>query len=676
MGPSKLETTSRSIAVDAATFCTLVESCSDLVVITDACGAVKYVNGAADRLLGLDPEALLGTSVFDVLHPGEVGNAIDSLASTITNDTRHGNPMQLRVRAASGTWRCVEVVATNLIDDPNVAGVVLVCRDVSHRDEANRRFREMFEQSPVAQALMVPGERGVIANEAFARLFATSREALLALRGRDLLHVDELRDVEREYDELLSGEEERLVATRSYVRADGSLFHGRVVVSLLRDLDDEIEYVFTTVEDITSEIEAAEALARSEARARVLIERSPDIVAVLYPDGTWEASDQGTLMLGYPKGYDPPGGVFSLIHPDDISSATTALAAVLEGTLPAHEPVELRLRAIDGSFRQFECVAANLNDDPRVGGVMVTARDITARKRAEAKRDEAVRRFKVAFEYAPLVVSIVDMEGRIIDINPAGCALLGRRREDLVGSPAEFVVHPDDRALSIDATMAQLADPTVPVEFRLFNATGDAVTVVSHAALVTPASDTDPPYIITLQTDISERKRLEAELEARATLDPLTGVYNRAALNQHLTHELLQRNGGSELAVMFFDLDNFKTINDTFGHDAGDQLLIYVAERVGQALRRGDLVGRPGGDEFVVSCRVRSGDDALEIGERLRQEIAAGFRYNDQPLHVTASLGIAIAQPDDDVASILRRADTAAYVAKHAGKARTELFQA
>jgi diguanylate cyclase (GGDEF)-like protein len=254
--------------------------------------------------------------------------------------------------------------------------------------------------------------------------------------------------------------------------------------------------------------------------------------------------------------------------------------------------------------------------------------------------------------------------------------LLRRRREDLVGSPAEFVVHPDDRALSIDATMAQLADPTVPVEFRLFNATGDAVTVVSHAALVTPASETDPPYIITLQTDISERKRLEAELEARATRDPLTGVYNRAALNQHLTHELLQRNGSSELAVMFFDLDNFKTINDTFGHDAGDQLLIYVAERVSQALRRGDLVGRPGGDEFVVSCRVRSGDDALEIGERLRQEIAAGFRYNDQPLQVTASLGIAIAQPDDDVTSILRRADTAAYVAKHAGKARTELFQA
>ena len=157
----------------------LLASASEMVVITDGEGRLRYANGATRTVLGFDPSEIVGSSVFDYIHPEEVADAVDSLASTVARGELHAVPLELRVRAADGTWRCLEVVATNLLADPNVSGMVFSCRDLSYRRQAERRFRLMFEQSPVAQALVAPGRTGVVANAAFARMFGTSREACL-----------------------------------------------------------------------------------------------------------------------------------------------------------------------------------------------------------------------------------------------------------------------------------------------------------------------------------------------------------------------------------------------------------------------------------------------------------------------------------------------------------------
>ncbi len=465
----------------------------------------------------------------------------------------------------------------------------------------------------------------------------------------------------------------RYVTQRRYLRGDGEVFVGRVAAALLRDLNGGIEYLSITIEDVSAELRAAEALSVSEARARALIDNSPDIIAVLYPDGEWEASDQGTRLLGYPKGFDPPGGVLSLVHPDDVPAAAAALTDILAGTRASDTPIELRLRAADGAYRQFECVGQNLEEAAHIGGVVITARDITARKNAEARLRAAEQRFRVAFDHAPLAVSIVDLEGRIVDINSAGCAMLGRSRADLLGTFAELSVHPEDRGAAIERTTAQLGGAAAPVEFRLLSVSGQAISVLSHASLVEGSGD-EPPYVITLQTDISDRKHLEAELERRVTHDELTRLRNRASLDQHLEHALLRR-ASSSVAAIFLDLDDFKSVNDSFGHDAGDKLLAHIADRIRENLRAGDVAARVGGDEFIVVCDVTNREQALDVGERLRRAIQDGFHYVDQPIGVTASVGIALSKPGENAASLLRRADTATYVAKRAGKARTELAE-
>jgi diguanylate cyclase (GGDEF)-like protein/PAS domain S-box-containing protein len=657
---------------DDALAAATVETVADLVFVTDEFGLLRCANAAAGSLLGDDPTALQGTSLFDLIHPEEIEDVINALATASASSALHAVPVELRLRIADGSWRRVEVTVTNLVAHPQVQGIVFRCRDVSYRKDAERRFRLMFEQSPVAQALVAPGTRGVIANVAFARLFATSREALRTTAPESLVHPDDRAQMLQDKARLERDLTGRYVTERRYVRGDGETFVGRVAAALLRDPDGRFEYLSITIEDVSEELRAAEALNLSEARARALIDNSPDIIAVLYPDGEWEASDQGTRLLGYPKGFDPPGGVLSLVHPDDVPAAATALADILAGTRASDAPIELRLRAADGTYRQFECVGQNLAEAAHIGGVVVTARDITARKNAEARLRAAEQRFRVAFDHAPLVVSILDLDGRIVDINPAGCAMLGRSRDDLLGTLAELSVHPEDREQAIERTTAQLDGASAPVEFRLLSVGGQTISVLSHASLV-EGSGGEAPYIITLQTDISDRKHLEAELERRATHDELTGLQNRASLDQHLEHALLRR-ATVPVAAIFVDLDDFKSVNDTFGHDAGDKLLAHVADRIRQSLRAGDVAARVGGDEFVVACDVTGAQQAFDIGERLRLAIQDGFHYADRALGVTASVGIAVSRPGENAASLVRQADTATYVAKRAGKARTELY--
>ena len=599
----------------------LLATSPDLIGITDEVGTLRFVNDAARLILGFEPCAMVGSSVFDFLHPDEVDDAANSLAATAARDYLHAVPMQLRVRAADGTWLAMEVVATNLLSDPTIHGMVFSCRDVSYRSADERRLRVMFEQSPVAQALSSPNRKGVIANAAFARLFATTREALLDTHPEELIHPDDRERALQDRARLEAGGTPSLIAERRYVRLGGEVFVGKSALSALHSADGTFEYLFVTIEDVTLALEEAEQLARREAQARALIDNSPDIITVLRRDGTWDASVQGSRPLGYPRTFDPPGGIMSLLHPDDAENAAEAIAQVFTGERPPNLPLEVRLRAADGTYHPYECVGQNFEENDHIEGIVITARDISERKLAEAKLRQAQERFHAAFEHAPMIVSIVDLDGRILDINETGCEILRTPRAELIGQAAELIIHPDDRALAIEITTRQITGDPTPAEFRLVTA-GEELFVLSQAELVTNDDDPDKTYLITLQVDITERKRLEQELERRATHDDLTGLHNRAGMNEHL-ERALERRARPSIAVLFIDLDDFKAINDSLGHDAGDVVLREIADRILAASRTADLVARWGGDEFVVACEsAGSESDARRIADRVHAALS------------------------------------------------------
>jgi diguanylate cyclase (GGDEF)-like protein/PAS domain S-box-containing protein len=442
----------------------------------------------------------------------------------------------------------------------------------------------------------------------------------------------------------------------------------------LESADGRPDGAVALVTEITEQRTIEEQLRYNETRLTTLFEVSSDIMAILEPDGTWHASPAGTRILGYPIGWDPEGGILSLVHPDDLEMAGVALGEIMGGTRGKHEPVRLRLRHIDGHYLWFDCTAENQIDNPTVRGLIIIARDVTDQKAAEDAQAEAEARFRAAFEGSPMGVVIADLEGCIIDTNAAFCAMAGRTEEELIGVPIPQLIHPDDRDRVVDeSTRRVLGESDAPPSAaRLVQPDGRIVWTTSDLSMVW-GPDGEPEYTILQTADVTERKKLEERLEHQAFHDPLTGIGNRAQLRKTLDMAWSRRSEG-RLALLFVDLDRFKTINDTYGHEVGDEILLLVTRRLERSVRGGDHVARFGGDEFVVVCEEVSGrDEALQIASRIRESLSLTYRLSIGEAQVHASVGIAIDEGQATVDDLLRDADIATYEAKELGRNRVQL---
>jgi diguanylate cyclase (GGDEF)-like protein len=239
-------------------------------------------------------------------------------------------------------------------------------------------------------------------------------------------------------------------------------------------------------------------------------------------------------------------------------------------------------------------------------------------------------------------------------------------------------VHPEDRGLlrrKIDGALYN-GEP-YDFEHRIIRPGGE-VRVVHCRAEVVRGEGGEPLRMVGTIHDITERKALQEQLEYQALHDALTGLPNRALFMDRLQHALVRtRRRKGEIAVLFMDLDNFKVINDSLGHEAGDKLLVAVAERLRARLRPEDTAARLGGDEFVILLEdLTDVGEATRVAERIAEALRTAFVLNRREVFVTASIGIALS--DDarkEPADLLRNADLAMYRAKHAGRAHYEVFE-
>jgi diguanylate cyclase (GGDEF)-like protein/PAS domain S-box-containing protein len=286
--------------------------------------------------------------------------------------------------------------------------------------------------------------------------------------------------------------------------------------------------------------------------------------------------------------------------------------------------------------------------------------------------DDAGRIFRMAFDEAPVGMLIAQFAaGRpdeicFLHVNAAFAQMLGMPAADLVGMSCTGFVHPDDLAVD-HVQVAEMFHGTRTRylrEKRVRRADGSWMWVRMAASVV--ECDGRPPHVIAHVEDITARRAAEAELARRALYDPLTGLANRALLLDHLEMSVLEL--GREraaLAVFYLDLDRFKDVNDTLGHDAGDEVLRQVGARLARAVRSPDTAARLAGDEFVVAARVRDDVQAIRIAERLHAGLAAPMPVRNRHLVVRPSIGVTTttsvrAVPED----LLRESDLAMYQAK------------
>ena len=300
----------------------------------------------------------------------------------------------------------------------------------------------------------------------------------------------------------------------------------------------------------------------------------------------------------------------------------------------------------------------------------------------------AEAQYRSVVERVPGVVYVAEagQHGRWHFVSAKIEELLGYTAEEWTADPTLWInrMHPADRDRMIMAEMQETerAEPKGRWEYRLLARDGRVVWVIDDEAVISRDADGRATMVQGILVDISDRKDLEEQLRHQALHDPLTGLPNRVLFVDRLSHALVRRGSEGGVAVLFVDLDDFKAINDTLGHAAGDELLRLVAERLTSVLRAEDTACRLGGDEFAFLLEETSRTRVLRIAERILAALAENFEFGGHQATLSASIGIAIGgAARDGTASgesadeLLRDADTAMYAAKSQGKGGIQLFQ-
>ena len=360
----------------------------------------------------------------------------------------------------------------------------------------------------------------------------------------------------------------------------------------------------------------------------------------------------------------------------------TPLREPLSGAAASPLPRSLHVVARNGALRTVEQTASPIHSTQgALLGALMVLRDTQDRTEAEQKLRSSEERFRNAFDLAPNGMAMATAQGRFIKVNNALCRLLHTPREQLLGRQLDDFGTGDMHAAPVLGTLAQAGDAGVQFEQTLESAGGQVVALVSASLIRLPrdaAGAAEPDLVLLQLHDLTERKKAERQLTHLAHHDSLTDLPNRAAITEEIERLIaMARRRGKRLAVVFLDLDYFKNVNDSLGHETGDELLRVIAARLRGSVRESDMVGRLGGDEFVVLLpEVEQLTDIASVAAKMQAECLRAIYLHGHELRVGTSVGISL-YPDDatEPRSLLRYADSAMYKAKAAGRNAIEFYQ-
>lgn len=407
--------------------------------------------------------------------------------------------------------------------------------------------------------------------------------------------------------------------------------------------------------------------------------------------GLWESSgcnnsvriDQRSNRLIDPALLPDPGKQITweeLCHPDDLPGLEQEILKLHEQSIQAID-IDIRIRADGGDWGWVHLfgkviVRGKCGQATRMMG---TFRDIQRRKRIEEAKQRSEEQLRLVMEATGEGVWDWTVQNQAVSHNASWCRILGLDENYLVHSLDFFkaLIHPDDLQ-SVEQALISCLESNAPYqsEHRLLNSNGEYIWVLDRGKVVARAADGTPIRMLGSIKDISLKKRQESEIHHLAFYDFLTGLPNRRLLVERMSQGIsLNDRKRTHSAIMFIDMDRFKELNDKFGHEAGDQLLIEVGKRLLRAVRACDTVARLGGDEFVVMLGELSSEqeiaciDARQVGEKILASLNDAYLIEQQLFCSTPSIGLTVyAGAPATVESVLKLADDAMYQAKAGGR--------
>lgn len=415
-------------------------------------------------------------------------------------------------------------------------------------------------------------------------------------------------------------------------------------------------------------LQAQVALNLERSRSRFMYDNSPNAVIHVDPSGVIQYANARAAQLAGRAAADLVGSrCHQALYGRDERCAPCEIARILADAKVQQHSIETADET--GSLVRLSCTLYPVLDQVgEVESVVEILRDVTELAHTEEALRHSEERHRLLVDHSPDMI-LMTTGGEVSFVNKAGLSLLRAHENlDLATLDVCALFEPNGSGMTTTELAAALKEGTlcrpVPVKLRCLD--GSAVDVeLTGSRLHLDGRD----LVQCVARDITERMEAERTIRHMAFYDALTGLPNRSLLQERLVSALARAQRlGEHVAVLFLDLDDFKIINDTLGHNVGDHLLVMASERLVECVREGDTVARLAGDEFTILAHLGRADDAISVAERVLERLSAPFDVYGHTLHVTVSVGIALfpdhaSQPDE----LLRRADAAMYRAKEIG---------
>ncbi|MEM7582701.1 MAG: EAL domain-containing protein [Acidobacteriota bacterium] len=541
---------------------------------------------------------------------------------------------------------------------------------------SQKRFRTLLETMREGVFEVDREGRIQLANSRMSRITGFATTELIGREADDILVAPEVRD-KLPGQTLLGSDTRSEEYTIPLTTKTGDPIWVKLTAAPMAFADGTGTGSVGVVQDISEQRNAEESLRYREEYFRALLENASDMISILDLDGRILYQSLASERL---LGHSAPNLIgqdfYQLMHEEDRERFKAALQETLQEA-GATVTSQIRLRHSDAHWCTFESLCQNLSQNPVVGGIVVTSRDVTERRRVEAALQRERALFQQLFHNSPDGIVILDDNDRVVDANRGFARLFQFSVGELVGKTlTDMIVPPDLRpeaAKLSDVVYERRAIEHESIRQRKDGTTVDVAIVGYPIELAEGRTGAFGLY-----SDISERKKAERKLFHDAFHDALTGLPNRTLLIERLGRNLRrsQEHADFHFCLVFLDLDRFKEINDTLGHGAGDQLLIETAKRLRSCLQPDDTAARLAGDEFTMILEgVSSPDEATRCAERLLAELAKPFDLEGQPVEISGSIGLVLSSPNYERAEeIIRDADVAMYRAKARGRGGFEVF--
>ena len=529
---------------------------------------------------------------------------------------------------------------------------------------AHHRHRILFERLP--EAVVITGRDGTILdfNTAALTFFKRSRADFKESNIKDFYANGEERDgLVAQLNQIGQVHDAPTILVDHCQQVKHCL-----ITSMRLDTPDGQVYGYQSViRDVTENRIAEKKLFNQKNYAEQLIDIAPEAIAIVdFSDVTIRVNEEFCRLFHYSQEDCIGQRIADLTVPAHLQAESLSLSAQVIGG----ESVEMETQRIrkDGSLVDVSILAkpiATENDEP---AIYIFYRNITAYKTAQEALRKSEERHRTVLEASPDPVLVKRMDGGIIYLNPAFTRVFGWTIEECQKHPIAGISDDNQQEINEILEHHQNGQPFSGVETKRYTKDGRIVDVSISGALFFDTSGDPEGYIIALQ-DITERRKKDEELRFVAYHDSLTGLPNRKSFYKCLD-DLLQHSGrrhsDRSWALMFLDLDKFKQVNDTLGHDTGDWLLNRVADRLKDCLRETDHLFRLGGDEFTIILTNLGRDiDVARVAQKILKTIKRPFIYNGHEMFTSTSIGISVFPSDGwDVERLVKSADMAMYAAK------------